>query len=94
LAFEQYNSSSVAEVMAHIEFEFFKAFSVPVSQDGMTHVGKQGRAIDAQYLLNQWSDGKEAGNFKRDPNIFRNAANIWAMSPAARQARMEMWKMH
>jgi AAA domain len=96
LAFEQYKTSSVAdfEVMAHIEFEdyeYFKAFTVPVSRDGMTRVGKRGRAVDAQYLLNQWSDGKDAGIFKQDPNIL-NAANIWAMSLAARQARTKMWK--
>jgi len=97
LAFEQYKTSSVAdiEIMAHIEFEdyeFFKAFSIPVSEDGMTRVGKQGRAVDAHYLLNQWSNGKDAGIFKQHPNVL-NAGTIWGMSRAARQARTAMWKM-
>lgn len=96
-AFEQYKTTSVAdfEIMAHIEFEddeYFKAFSVPISEDGMTHVGKQGRAVDAHYLLNQWSEGKDAGIFKLHSQVL-NAANIWAMSPAARQARTAMWKI-
>jgi hypothetical protein len=97
LAFEQYKTSSVTnfEIMAHIEFEdyeYFKAFSIPVSQDGMTRVGKRGRAVDENYLLNQWSDGKDAGIFKQDPKVV-SAAKIWDMSAAAREARAAMWKM-
>ena len=97
LAFDEYKKSSVAdaEVMAHIEFEdyeYFKAFSVPASEDGMTHVGKKGRAVDAYYLLKQWSDGKDAGPFKQHPQIL-DAADIWGMSSAARKSRTAMWKM-
>jgi hypothetical protein len=97
IAFEEYKTPFVrdADIMAHIEFEdfeYFAALSVPVGEDGMTQVGPGGRAVNAYYLLNQWSSGKNAGIFIHHYNI-RRAGNIWAMSPAARKSRAEMWKM-
>ena len=51
----------------HIEFEdfeYFQALTVPTSEDGMTQVGRRGRAVDAYYLLNQWTnvDGNDLNN--------------------------------
>lgn len=95
-AFQQYQAYSVHndDIMAHIEFEddkYFDAFSVPKGEDGMTGVGKGGREVDKYYLLDQWSQDKDAGIFKRHPHVL-GAEPIWRMSPTARQARLDMWK--
>lgn len=96
-AFQEYKTLSVgdADIMAHIEFEdfeYFNAFSVPTAGDGMIQVKRGGRAIDRCYLLNQWSNGKNAGVFNQHPHVV-NMANIWQMTPAARKSRVEMWKV-
>lgn len=82
-----------ADIMAHIEFEdydYFEAFSVPTTDDGMVVIGKDGRAIDEYYLLAQWTSGLDAGSFNGHPQIAR-AKGIWEMNLAARQARILMW---
>lgn len=99
VAFDEYQSSSVtdADIMAHLEFDspdsfdYFQAFTVPVSGDGMTQVGRKGRAVDSSYLLSQWSSGKDAGVFRGDAHVLK-AARIWAMPLAARQATRTMWQ--
>lgn len=99
VAFDDYQNSAVneASIMAHLEFdsqesaEYFQAFEVPSSSDGMTKVGKGGRTVDSSYLLNQWSSGKDAGIFKDHPHV-RNATKIWGMPAEARKATRVMWE--
>ncbi|KZP30812.1 P-loop containing nucleoside triphosphate hydrolase protein [Athelia psychrophila] len=99
VAFDQYQSSSVSEadIMAHLEFdssessEYFQAFEVPSSTDGMTQIGKNGRAVDSSYLITQWSSGKDAGIFKGHPHVL-DAAKIWGMPAEARKATRAMWE--
>jgi hypothetical protein len=96
MAFNQYLRSTIhdADIMGFIEFEddkFFQAFSIPSSEDEMTFVGKGGRAIDEYYLLNQWSNNRDAGAFKQHPHVL-NWSEIWGMPSASRQAQVASWK--
>jgi hypothetical protein len=83
------------EIMMYLEFlsddSFFKAFTVPINDDGMTRVGKKGRAIDPFYLLDRWVSGEEnAGSFQ---NIQpKGVAGIWAMSHGARRDALKSWQ--
>ena len=96
LAFEEYKMTAIhnAEIMGYIEFDdygFFQAFTLPTSTDGMTQVGKRGRAVDEYYLLNRWSHGNDAGIFKQHPDVLASS-KIWQMSSASRQAQVTTWK--
>lgn len=85
---------SLEDILTYIEFDdsdYFDAFQVPESTDGMIRVGKQGDAIDATYLISQWSQGRKAGRFERESHI-QNAAEIWSMTDAQRQQKMTNWK--
>ncbi|KAH0828787.1 P-loop containing nucleoside triphosphate hydrolase protein [Lanmaoa asiatica] len=86
---------SFEDMLTYIEFEdedYFDAFQVPESTDGMTRVGKNGDAIDATYLISQWSRGWDAGIFKHEPHI-RDAAAIWSMDNAHRKQKLVDWKL-
>jgi hypothetical protein len=95
-AFGTYGLSTVQfqDIFAHLEFEdsaYFDAFQVPKATNGMTQVGKKGRAINPYYLLNQWAKGWNAGIFKSHPHIL-NESEIWDMPLALRQHRFSQWK--
>jgi hypothetical protein len=94
-AFARYGSVvQPQDILDHLEFEDptrYEAFCVPQAADGMTQVGKKGRAVDPHYLLNQWLKGWNAGIFKDHPHI-SNASEIWGMPYAARQDRMKQWR--
>ena len=95
-SFTGYISSNVRndDIMDHIEFEdpiYYEAFRVPQSSDDMIQVGKQGRAVEKHYLLDQWRIGRDAGMFKKDPHILQ-ASDIWNMSLSLRTARLDLWK--
>lgn len=82
-------------MLTYVEFEdedYFEAFQVPESTDGMTRVGKGGSQVDATYLISMWSQGKDAGMFKREPHIM-NAATIWTMDQAQRQRKLADWRL-
>ncbi|CAK5268430.1 unnamed protein product [Mycena citricolor] len=81
------------DILTHIEFEdedFYEALSVPEDSDGMSLVGQGGKQLKRWYLLNRWNEGKDAGMFKSHPQIVEAAA-IWHMPPAARNAKMSEW---
>jgi hypothetical protein len=95
-AFTNYSSSNIQypDILEHLEFEdpaYYEAFQVPQAADGMTQVGRRGRAVDPHYLLNQWTKGWDAGILKNHPHI-ANAAEIWEMTPTLRQNRLTQWK--
>jgi len=95
-AFTSYGSSNLhhQDILDHLEFEdpvYYEAFSVPCAADGMTQVGRRGRAVGPDYLLNQWTRGWNAGSFKNHPNV-SNASHIWEMNPTLRQNQLNHWK--
>lgn len=94
-AFEMFIQSSVRneDLLVHLQFEeedFYNAFEVPSSDDGMMKVGKKGRAVDEYYLLDRWRRGEDARLFSHAPNVVA-AAHIWRMSRADRQAMEARW---
>jgi AAA domain len=96
IAFRGYKNSAVRneDLLIHLEFEdriFFDAFRVPRSADGMAQVGRKGRAIGQDYLINQWRRGWNAGLFKNHPCV-RQASRIWNMTPVQRRVTLTKWE--
>ncbi|TDL13313.1 hypothetical protein BD410DRAFT_679296, partial [Rickenella mellea] len=96
-AFLKYKEANVGyqEILSHLEFEdrdYFDAFRVPMSTDGMTRVGKKGQAVGPNYLISKWSNGSDAGMFKQHARILK-ASMVWSMAPAARRAQISKWKL-
>jgi len=82
-AFGSFASSNVLyqDIFDHLELEdisYYEAFCIPWTADGMTQVGRWGRAVSPYYLLNRWANGWDAGIFRNHPRIL-NASDIWAM---------------
>jgi len=70
-AFARYQSAAVQKehLMQYLEFPpedpaFYAALTVPEASDGMTHIGRRGKAVNRFYLLDRWSQGMNAGLFK------------------------------
>ena len=77
-------------VTAH-HSEYAAAFRIPESTDDTVFVGKDGKAIGPNYLLDRWLKGQDAGPFKNDYHI-RLSRNIWEMDHSARLSQMETWR--
>lgn len=98
-AFNRFKATNVQtrHLMEYLEFSsedlpFFDAFTVPEDQEnGMTRVGKKGKALDTFYLLDQWIRGaKNAGVLQHlQPE---GAAPVWEMSPESRRAALVRWQ--
>jgi hypothetical protein len=80
-------------LLDYLEFsddsEFFDAFTVPTTNDGMTQVGRQGKALSRFYLIERWSAGSDAGIFTTHAK--ENFAHIWTMKPDARIEIRARW---
>ncbi|KIJ16089.1 hypothetical protein PAXINDRAFT_132700, partial [Paxillus involutus ATCC 200175] len=86
---------SFEEILMHIEFEdsdYFDAFQVPESTDGMSCVGQDGTNIDSTYLISQWSRGRDAGIYKDESHV-QIAAAIWGMAANLRQQKLADWRL-
>lgn len=95
-AFSRFKGYAVGdqEVMLHLEFDyprFWNAFKIPTSDDGMTQVGKGGKAVDEYHLLRRWSEDKDPGTFKRTLGVMQHN-DIWMMKPDARKAQRAKWE--
>ena len=96
-AFGQFLSSSLSksQLMEYLEFPpeepaYYRAFTVPKSQDGMTVVGRGGRKVDEFYLLDQWIACKDAGVLKS--HVSKASRKVWEMGNEARKSVFERWK--
>ena len=93
IAYKQSNPK-YETIMEHLRFEhpdYSAAFTVPVSSDNSTVVGRGGRAVDPYYLLNRWVYGQDAGVYQGSPNI-KGASEIWKTDRATRTGVFETWK--
>ncbi|KAF8159698.1 P-loop containing nucleoside triphosphate hydrolase protein [Crassisporium funariophilum] len=90
MAIDVHNS----KLLPYLEFEdpdFFEAFRVPFSNDGMAMVGKKGRAANPHYLIERWGRNWDAG-------IFANAARspeskkIWSIPMQTRWDHLRRWE--
>uniref|UniRef100_D8QIN5 AAA+ ATPase domain-containing protein n=1 Tax=Schizophyllum commune (strain H4-8 / FGSC 9210) TaxID=578458 RepID=D8QIN5_SCHCM len=95
LSFKSYLGANVSldTLMQYLEFEdpeYFEAFQVPADEDGLERVGRDGRAIGATYLLDQWTRQQNGGIFAGDP-VVTAAPQIWKMSRDARSNKVAEW---
>jgi len=95
-AFQEYMFRDVTrlDVLQYLEFtvpEFFEAFEVPKQNDGMRVVGKQGREVIPDYLLERWLKGLDAGVFRESENVLF-AGHVWDMPRAERSKKYSEWK--
>ena len=91
----QANSASKADILEHLEFasedlDFAAAFKIPEELNGMTRVGKKGKAIDEYYLLDRWATGQDAGIFVHDLGM--QHSKVWQMSHVDREEALRRWK--
>ena len=96
--FQSYKAFSVQwkDILEYLEFSeedahFYEALSVPESGDAFTKVVRRGRKVGPDYLFDRWSHGYDAGIFadKMSPKH----QGIWVMDHAARQARLNTWRL-
>jgi len=92
--FESLNKKPTdASLMEHLEFsysDFYMAFEVPSSDDGMQRVGKQGKAVDEYYLLQRWINGQNAGSFIGSEGVLE-FKRIWNMPSSERKKAHQRW---
>lgn len=70
--------------------EFFEAFVMPDDdEDGMTLVGRDGKAVTKLYLIDQWTAGNDAGIFKSTAE--ESFPHIWATTPDERLVLLARW---
>ena len=96
--FQSYKTFSVQwrDILEHLEFSeedahFYEALSIPESEHDYTRVGKRGRNVGPGYLFDRWSRGYHAGIFAN--KIPQKHQGVWVMDLAARQARVNTWKL-
>lgn len=98
-AFKRFQTANVQKthLMEYLEFlsddlPFFDTFTVPRDgEDGMTRVGKKGKAMSPFYLLDRWIRGEtNPGSLQHlQP---KGAAAVWKMSGETRQAAFIRWQ--
>lgn len=98
-AFNRFRAANVQKIhlMEFLEFlsgdlPFFDALTVPKDgEDGMTRVGKKGKAMNPFYLLDRWIRGESnPGSLQHlQPN---GAAAVWKMPLESRQAALVRWQ--
>ena len=69
--------------------EYFDAFIVPESKDGMKLVGKKNKRVDKYYLIRRWSQGKDAGLF--NAIALQEYPHVWNVEPQARVTLRAQW---
>jgi cytochrome c1 len=94
-ASQKYNVHHIVQeaIMDHLkdhEPEYYRAFQVPPSPDGLQIVTKNNKPVFPNYLIDQWSKGGDAGVFKTYAFV-RDASHIWKMSKSARKEKYATW---
>lgn len=95
-ASEEYTRNYILHgaIMEHLKVhgtEYYQAFQVPLSPSDEKIVTKDGKTVFPNYLLDQWSKGRDAGAFKSYPFV-QKAAHIWKMSRQAREEEYSTWR--
>ncbi|EIN03493.1 P-loop containing nucleoside triphosphate hydrolase protein [Punctularia strigosozonata HHB-11173 SS5] len=70
---------------------FYGAFRIPERVDDMRVIGVNNKAVDSEYLIRRWDQGKDAGVFRNEPNVVETA-DVWRMSVPARQNKLKSWR--
>ena len=96
--FQRFRTSHTSnkDVLEYLEFltddnDYFGAFTLPKSEEGVTMVGRRGRAIHADYLLHRWSLGQDRGIFASS-GVNREILRVWQIPRHVRQSLMDKWR--
>ena len=98
-AFQMYYNANISktQIMEYLEFSdeklpFFETFTLPnKNENGMTHVGRQGKKINQFYLLDRWLRGHQnAGNFQNAQP--EGNGPVWGMTSDMRDLCMQRWQ--
>ncbi|PGH11549.1 hypothetical protein AJ79_04807 [Helicocarpus griseus UAMH5409] len=95
---DKYMSSRVSpdELFEYIEMSlddelpYFDALQIPKEQDGMIRVGRKGKGIRKDYLLERWANGRDAGMFKS--SVETKFPQVWKMPVDERKSKLQNWK--
>jgi hypothetical protein len=80
----------LASLECSTDSEYFDAFVLPESEDNLTVVGRNNKAIEETYLLSRWLNGEDAGPFKVAAE--RDYPDIWNIEPDARLKLRNKWE--
>ncbi|KAI9687140.1 MAG: hypothetical protein M1822_002551 [Bathelium mastoideum] len=88
-------SVSTDEILSYLEFhddtEYYDAFEVPIHSNGMSTVGRKGKAIKPDYLLRRWLAGaQDVGPFSK--GVFGTSSAVWLMPNDRRRALYNEWE--
>ncbi|KAF1955358.1 P-loop containing nucleoside triphosphate hydrolase protein [Byssothecium circinans] len=82
------------DLLEYLEFsedsEYFDAFQLPDDDDGMVVVGRGGKKLSHDYLLDRWLKGENAGVFQKLAE--REFPGVWALDKNAREALKGRWE--
>jgi hypothetical protein len=87
-------NGSFDEIMEYLEFstdfgKFHEAFQVPGEEQSWKKIGRRGKAIKADYLLDRWLRGNDPGVFVK--HVTHDCAEVWNMNPSQRAAAYGKW---
>lgn len=96
-SFNQYMSkASLSTILNYLEIEdpeYFEAFTVPEQDDGMEVAGKDGKAVQPDYLIEQWSLGKGPGPaFGLLLEASSSKKAVWDLPLPSREANIRRWR--
>ncbi|KNG51926.1 stage v sporulation protein k [Stemphylium lycopersici] len=69
--------------------EYFDAFAVPESDDGMTVMGRNNKRIDEHYLVERWLQGRDAGVYVGYAT--QHFPHVWQVPPSTRRELQLRW---
>lgn len=81
------------KLMEFLEFEgpeYFQAFQVPESKDGMEVVGSKGKGVNKFYLLDKWINNDKPGKVISKAAYWESKA-IWDMPSVKRKEVLDRW---
>jgi hypothetical protein len=92
--FKKYRSEMTTnqDILDWLEFEqpdYFDAFQIPASSDGMSVVDRRGNPIKDDHLLYRWGNGWDSGQFK---DKAESSPLIWSMGHKDRQVLITQWR--
>ncbi|KAF8321990.1 uncharacterized protein EI90DRAFT_3292574 [Cantharellus anzutake] len=83
------SDKALLELLEFEDPEYYRAFCLPASDDGMQTVAG-GKTIGRDYLLKQWKAGRDAGVLSSHPHI-ESYGRVWSLPPPQRQEILRKW---
>jgi hypothetical protein len=81
------------DLLDYLEFsddsEYFDAFALPETEDGMLLIGKKNKKLERSYLIKQWLKGDDPGIFKA--SALQDYPDVWNMPHDKRQSFLIKW---